>query len=83
MWLDLLSIYLLNLLVTLAMFVVLVFRAWVEHKNYRIMWKELEWRRTAETVGRILKAEKSLFTKTEGGEELYDMLCELFQCKRE
>jgi len=79
--LDLLNIYLLNLLVTLAMFIVLLFRAWVEHKNYRLMWKELEWRRTAETVGKILKAEKSLFTKTEGGEELYDMLCELFQCK--
>ena len=81
MYLDLLGIYLLNLLVTIAMFIVLVFRAWVEHKNYRLMWKELEWRRTAETVGKILKAEKSLFTKTEGGEELYDMLCELFQCK--
>jgi hypothetical protein len=65
------------------MFIVLVFRAWVEHKNYRLMWKELEWRRTAETVGKILKAEKSLFTKTDGGDELYDMLCELFQCKGE
>ena len=80
---DLLSIYLLNLLVTIAMFIVLVFRAWVEHKNYRIMWKELEWRRTCETAGKILKAEKSLFTKVEGGEELYGMLCELFQCKEE
>ncbi len=80
---DLLSIYLLNLVVTIAMFMVLVFRAWVELKNYRIMWKELEWRRTCETVGRILEAEKSLFTKVEGGEELYEMLCELFQCKIE
>jgi hypothetical protein len=79
--LDLLSIYLLNLLVTLAMFIVLVFRAWVEHKNYRLMWKELEWRKTCENVGKILKAEKSLFTKVEGGEELYDMLRELFQYK--
>jgi hypothetical protein len=79
--LDLLSIYLLNLLVTLAMFSVLVFRAWVEHKNYRLMWKELEWRKTCETVGKILKAEKSLFTKVEGGEELYEMLQELFKCK--
>ena len=80
---DLLNIYLLNLLVTLAMFIVLVFRAWVEHKNYRLMWKELEWRRTCETVGKILNAEKSLFTKVEGGEELYQMLRELFQCKEE
>jgi hypothetical protein len=76
---DLLSIYLLNLAITLAIFVVLVFRAWIELKNYRVMWKELEWRRTYETVGRILKAEKDLFTKVEGGEELYEMLCEMFK----
>jgi len=76
--LDLLSIYLLNLVVTIAMFTVLVFRAWVEHKNYRLMWKELEWKRTCETTGKLLKAEKSLFNKVEGGEELYDMLLELF-----
>jgi hypothetical protein len=63
------------------MFIVLVFRAWVEHKNYRLMWKELEWRQTCETVGKILRAEKSLFTKVEGGEELYEMLQKLFQCK--
>jgi hypothetical protein len=79
--LDLLSIYLLNLVITLAMFVVLVFRAWIELKNFRMMWKELEWRRTYETVGRVLKAEKDLFTKVEGGEELYEMLCEIFQAE--
>jgi len=77
--LDLLSIYLLNLFVTLAMFVVLAFRAWIELKNYGMMWKELEWRRTYESVGRVLKAEKDLFTKVEGGEELYEMLCEMFK----
>jgi hypothetical protein len=76
--LDLLSIYLLNLVVTIAMFTVLVFRALVEHKNYKMMWKELEWKRTCDTAGKLLKAEKSLFTKVEGGEELYEMLCELF-----
>jgi len=76
---DLIEIYVLNLLVTLAMFLVLVFRAWIELKNYKMMWKELEWRRTYETVGRILKAEKDLFTKVEGGEELYEMLCEMFK----
>jgi len=76
---DLLYVYLLNLAITLAIFVVLVFRAWIELKNYRIMWKELEWRRTYETVGRILKAEKDLFTKVEGGGELYEMLCEMFK----
>lgn len=69
----------LNLLVTLAMFLVLVFRAWIELKNYRIMWKQLEWRRTFETVGRILRAEKDLFTKVDGGEELYEILHEMFK----
>lgn len=80
---GLLEIYLLNLLVTLGMFMVLIFRAWVELKNYRLIWKELEWRRTYETVGRILKAEKELFTKVEGGEELYNLLLEMFKAKEE
>ena len=75
---DLLSIYVLNLVVTVAMFTVLVFRAWVEHKNYKLMWKELEWKRTCTTAQKILNAEKTLFTKMEGGEELYEMLLELF-----
>jgi len=48
-----------------------------------MMWKELEWRRTCETAGTLLNAEKSLFTNVEGGEELYEMLCELFKAKRE
>ena len=76
--LDLFDIYVLNLVVTVAMFSVLVFRAWVEHKNYKLMWRELEWRRTCETAGKILKAEKTLFTKVEGGEELYELLTNLF-----
>ncbi|MGD2066089.1 MAG: hypothetical protein PVI43_02830 [Candidatus Bathyarchaeota archaeon] len=75
---DLFGIYVLNLIVTVAMFTVLVFRAWVEHKNYKLMWRELEWRRTCETAGKILKAEKTLFTKVEGGEELYELLVNLF-----
>lgn len=77
--LELLEIYILNLLITVAMFLVLIFRAWIEFKNYRIMWKELEWRRTYEVVGRVLKAEKDLFTGVEGGEELYNLLCEMFK----
>jgi len=77
--LELLEIYILNLLVTVAMFLVLIFRAWIEFKNYRIMWKEMEWRRTYEVVGRVLKAEKDLFTGVEGGEELYNLLCEMFK----
>ena len=76
---DLLSIYLLNLIVTVGMFIVLIFRAWIELKNYKMMWKELEWKETYRAVGRILKAEKDLFTKVEGGEELYRLLCEIFK----
>jgi len=77
--LDLLFVYLLNLVVTLAMFIILVFRAWIELRNYKIMWKEVEWRKTFEVAGRILKAEKDLFTKVEGGEELYNLLCRMFE----
>jgi hypothetical protein len=65
------------------MFVVLIFRAWIELKNYKMMWKELEWRETYRVVGRILKAEKDLFTKVEGGEELYRLLCEMFKVAEE
>lgn len=75
---DLFFVYLLNLALTLAMFIVLVFRAWIELRNYRIMWKEVEWRKTFEVAGRVLKAEKDLFTKVEGGEELYNLLCRMF-----
>ncbi|MGA2310323.1 MAG: hypothetical protein ABSG57_12355 [Candidatus Bathyarchaeia archaeon] len=71
----------LNLLATLGMFAVLIFRAWLELRNYRLMWKELEWRETYHTMGRILKAEKDLFSKVEGGDELYQMLCEIFNVK--
>jgi hypothetical protein len=69
----------LNLLLTLGMFAVLILRAWLELKNYRLMWKELEWQQTYQTMGRILKAEKDLFSKVEGGDELYRMLCEIFK----
>jgi hypothetical protein len=65
------------------MFAVLIFRAWIELKNYRMMWKELEWRQTYQTMGRLLKAEKDLFSKVEGGDELYQMLCEVFKVNEE
>lgn len=78
---DLLDIYILNLVVTLAMFAVLMFRAWLEMKNYKLIWKELEWRETYQNMGRILKAEKDLFSKVEGGEELYQMLKEIFKVR--
>jgi hypothetical protein len=63
------------------MFTVLVFRAWLELRNYRLMWKELEWQQTYQTMGRILKAEKDLFSKMEGGDELYQLLMEIFKVK--
>ena len=81
--LDLVDIYILNLAITVGMFVVLIFRAWIEMKNYRMMWKELEWRETHQTMGRLLKAEKDLFSKVEGGDELYQMLCEIFKVNEE
>jgi len=48
-----------------------------------LIWKELEWRKTYEVVGRVLKAEKDLFTKVEGGQELYNILCEMFKVVEE
>lgn len=80
---GLLEIYMLNLIVTVGMFLVLIFRAWIELKNYKMMWKELEWRKTYNMAGRILRAEKELFTKIEGGEELYNLLLEMFKVKEE
>ncbi len=79
--LELFDIYLLNLMVTLGMFIVLIFRAWIELKYYRLMWKEMEWRKTYDVASRILKAEKDLFMKVEGGEELYEILSEMFKTK--
>lgn len=73
------DLYLLNLLLTLGMFSVLVFRAWIELKNYRMMWRELEWRQTYQTMGRVLKAERDMFSRVEGGDELYQLLCEIFK----
>ncbi len=80
---PILELYLLNLVVTAAMFIVLIFRAWLELKNYRLMWKELEWQETYRNMGRILKAERDLFSRVEGGEELYQMLREIFKFKDE
>jgi hypothetical protein len=64
------------------MFAVLIFRAWIELKNYRMMWKELEWKRTYQTMGRLLMAEKDMFSKMEGGDELYQLLCEIFNVNK-
>ena len=80
---DIREIYILNLLLTLGMFAVLIFRAWIELRNYRVMWKELEWKQTYRAVGRVLKAEKDMFSRVEGGEELYSLLCEIFKVHEE
>jgi hypothetical protein len=79
--LDVTELYLLNLVVTSAMFIVLVFRAWLELKHYQLIWKELEWRETYEVASRILEAEKDIFMKVEGGQELYEILSEMFKNK--
>lgn len=75
---ELFDIYLLNLIVTVAMFTVLVFRAWIELKHFQVMWKEAQWRRLYETVGRVLLAEKDIFSRVDGGGELYEILCKIF-----
>ena len=80
---ELFEIYVLNLAVTLGMFAVLIFRAWLELKHFRIMWKEAEWRKTYEVVGRILKAEKDLFKGVEGGDELYRLLTRMFNAEEQ
>ncbi len=80
---DIREIYILNLLLTLGMFAVLIFRAWIELRNYRVMWKELEWKQTYRAVGRVLKAEKDMFSRVEGGDELYRLLCEIFKVHEE
>jgi hypothetical protein len=43
------------------MFVVLFFRAWIEMKNYRMMWKKLEWGQSHQAAGCALEAEKGPF----------------------
>ena len=78
---ELFEIYLLNLAVTVGMFIVLIFRAWLEMKHFKIIWKEAEWRRTYETVGKILKAERDLFKGVEGGDELYKLLTRMFNAE--
>ena len=80
---ELFEIYLLNLAVTLGMFIVLIFRAWLELKHFKILWREAEWRRTYEVVGRILKAEKDLFKGVEGGDELYKLLTRMFNAEEQ
>jgi len=76
---DLFDIYLLNLVVTVGMFAVLIFRAWLEQRHFKELEKEMEWRKTYEIAGRILRAEKDVFKGVEGGDELYNILTQMFK----
>ena len=80
---DLFEIYLMNLAITVAMFLVLILRAWIEYKNYKTIWKEMEWQKTRNTAREVLRAEKEMFSKIEGGKELYDILCHMFHVGEE
>lgn len=80
---DMFEIYLMNLAITVAMFLVLIFRAWIEFKNYKIIWREMEWQKTRRVAKEILKAEKETFTRIEGGHELYEILCHMFGVEEE
>ena len=79
MALELIHIYILNLIVTAAMFSVLIVRAWLEYKNYKIMWEEVRRRTDYDAISKILRTEKTLFQKVEGGDELYKLLCQIFK----
>jgi hypothetical protein len=76
---EILAIYVLNLVVTAGMFVVIIVRAWIELKNYKLIWREMEWQKNYETMRKVLKAEHDMFSKVEGGEELYNILSEMFR----
>lgn len=81
--LDLFDIYVLNLVVTAGMFAVIIFRAWIELKNYKLIWREMEWRKNYETMRDVLRVERDMFSKVEGGEELYKLLSEMFRVNEE
>jgi len=76
---EIIDIYLLNLALTLGMFIVLMVRAFLEWKNYRIMWQEIRRNQKKESLAQLLKAEKSFFLKVEGGKKLYEALCDIFE----
>lgn len=80
---DVIEIYLLNLAVTVAMFLVLIFRAWIELKNYQIMWREIGFRKTMDLIRKVLRAERDSFLGVEGGRELYELLCKVFEVEVE
>ncbi|KON31606.1 hypothetical protein AC482_00195 [miscellaneous Crenarchaeota group-15 archaeon DG-45] len=80
---DVIDLYLFNLLITIAMFLVLIFRAWIELKNYKIMWEEANTRSELEAIKELIKAEEGLFSKIEGGPELYALLVKAFKIEED
>ena len=76
---DIFEIYVLNLAVTVGMFAVILFRAWIELKNYKLIWREMEWQKNYDLMRKVLRAERDMFSKVEGGEELYKILSEMFR----
>lgn len=80
---DLFDIYVLNLVVTTGMFVVIIVRAWLELKHYRLIWREMEWQKNYDVMRRVLHAEHDMFSKVEGGEELYKILSDMFRINEE
>jgi hypothetical protein len=80
---EVFDIYVLNLAVTVGMFAVIIIRAWFELKNYKLIWREMEWRKNYDVMRRVLHAEHDMFSKVEGGEELYKILSEMFHVDEE
>jgi hypothetical protein len=80
---EILDIYLLNLAVTIGMFIILIVRAWLEWKNYRIIWADIRRNQKLDTLAQLLKAEKSFFLKVEGGKKLYEALCDIFEIEEQ
>lgn len=83
MLVEVFDIYVLNLAVTVGMFAVIIIRAWFELKNYKLIWREMEWRKNYDVMRRVLHAEHDMFSKVEGGEELYKILSEMFHVDEE
>jgi len=63
---DLVPIYILNLIIVVGMFIVTIYRAWIEKQN-------LQSRRRVEELKMILEKEKEAI-KTMTGEDFIDML---------
>lgn len=78
---DIFDIYLLNLILTLGMFVVLILRAKIEYSYYKKTWRETERRSNLDLLRRVLLTERELFDRTEGGRELYELLCKMFEVR--